>query len=225
MVEDYHISLDQMMELAGRNLADLAGQLLSDRRIALSSSRIIVCAGSGHNGGGGLTAARHLHNRGADITVILSSSEEKLKPATKIRLVTLRTLNVTILQATEAKDGLLSSADLIVDALVGYQLKGEPRGIVADLMNNMIASENPHIVSLDVPSGFLSDEGRFARLRLSPEATLTLALPKRGMDVPDRKARFGKLFLGDIGIPPELYRTMGVYVPPLFTTGPLMRLY
>ena len=57
MVEDFHIELVQMMENAGRNLADLAVRHFGPRST-------VVLAGSGGNGGGGLVAARHLANRG-----------------------------------------------------------------------------------------------------------------------------------------------------------------
>jgi NAD(P)H-hydrate epimerase len=53
MVQDLHIELLQMMENAGRNLADVA-----ITRIA--SVSVTVLAGPGGNGGGGLVAARHL---------------------------------------------------------------------------------------------------------------------------------------------------------------------
>src|SRR6516165_2572501 len=57
MIEDLHIDLVQMMENAGRNLAELAIRLFSP-------TTCVVLAGPGGNGGGGLAAARHLTNRG-----------------------------------------------------------------------------------------------------------------------------------------------------------------
>lgn len=67
MIEDYGIQLIQMMENAGRNLADLTGHLIG----ASPSGRIIcVVCGRGNNGGGGMVAARHLHNRGAIVHII-----------------------------------------------------------------------------------------------------------------------------------------------------------
>ena len=65
MVEDLHIELIQMMENAGRSLAQLA--------IArFAPARVTVLAGPGGNGGGGLVAARHLLNRGRTVSVVLS---------------------------------------------------------------------------------------------------------------------------------------------------------
>jgi len=57
MVEDLHIELVQMMENAGRGLAELA-------ITRFSPSSVTVLSGPGGNGGGGLVAARQLANRG-----------------------------------------------------------------------------------------------------------------------------------------------------------------
>ena len=63
MVDDLHIELIQMMENAGRNLAELAIS-------RFSPSSVTVLSGPGGNGGGGLVAARHLANRGCRVQVM-----------------------------------------------------------------------------------------------------------------------------------------------------------
>src|SRR5262250_1465462 len=65
MVEDLHIELVQMMENAGRSLAELAID-------QFSPGSVTVLAGPGGNGGGGLVGARHLANRGCRVQVVLS---------------------------------------------------------------------------------------------------------------------------------------------------------
>ena len=72
MIEDYHIELIQMMENAGRSFAKLARHMLGG---SAQSRRVVVLCGHGNNGGGGMTAARHLHNWGADVTVTLTKSK------------------------------------------------------------------------------------------------------------------------------------------------------
>lgn len=62
MIEDYGIQLIQMMENAGRNLAELARRRFLNSRP--SGQKVIVLAGTGGNGGGGLVCARRLHNWG-----------------------------------------------------------------------------------------------------------------------------------------------------------------
>jgi len=58
-VEETGPNLYQMMENAGRNLTAVALEMLGD---GSTESRILVLAGTGGNGGGGICAARHLAN-------------------------------------------------------------------------------------------------------------------------------------------------------------------
>ena len=53
-------NLFQMMENAGRNLAEMALERLGGD---WQEARVVVLAGTGGNGGGGITAAHHLANR------------------------------------------------------------------------------------------------------------------------------------------------------------------
>lgn len=76
MVEEWGINLYQMMENAGRNFAELARRQMGE---AVKSSRVVMLCGNGNNGGGGMTAARHLHNWGARVEVILVGDENHLK--------------------------------------------------------------------------------------------------------------------------------------------------
>src|SRR5215813_10687352 len=69
-VEETGPNLYQMMENAGRNLATLALEILGGYS---NRCRILVLAGTGGNGGGGICAARHLANRG--VPVVLSLAE------------------------------------------------------------------------------------------------------------------------------------------------------
>jgi len=64
MIEEYGIKLIQMMENAGRNLAEMARCMCDG---SLQRKRIVVLCGLGNNGGGGIVAARHLHNWGSQV--------------------------------------------------------------------------------------------------------------------------------------------------------------
>ena len=77
-ISDYGIELIQMMENAGCKLAELVNRLLG---ASLSGRSVCVLCGRGNNGGGGMVAARYLHNRGADAHVIRLAGELKAVPA------------------------------------------------------------------------------------------------------------------------------------------------
>ncbi|MEE8187533.1 MAG: NAD(P)H-hydrate epimerase, partial [Nitrososphaerales archaeon] len=93
MIDEYGIDLLIMMENAGKALAQLAKRTLSD---FVEGKKIAVLTGKGNNGGGGLVAARHLHNWGASIHVILGADEGELKDAPRKQLEILRRIGVEI---------------------------------------------------------------------------------------------------------------------------------
>ena len=62
----------------------------------------------------------------------------------------------------------------------------------------------------EAESLMFGETGQALGAHLSAAATLTLALPKTGLGV----AAVGELQLADIGIPAEVYRRIGVDVPP-----------
>jgi NAD(P)H-hydrate epimerase len=118
MIEVYKISLVQMMENAGRNLADCAQNLTRN----LDDPSFLFLNGSGNNGGGGLAAARHLINRGFDVKVKFIKDQTKLKGVVNQQWEIINHMGDYIVD-----DPATERFDLIIDAMVGYGLKGEPK--------------------------------------------------------------------------------------------------
>ncbi len=222
MIQDYRITLVQMMENAGRHLADLARQLLGG---SIVNKNITVVAGSGNNGGGGLVAARYLSNFGAEVTVLLGTPERKLKAIPLLRWQTIDKLPVkSIADADEFPQYLFKEAHLIVDAVIGYGLNSEPKGKAATVIDMILASENPRVLSLDIPSGLNGDSGMAATCCVKASATMTLALPKTGLLKPTAKPYVGDLYLADIGVPPSLYSKINLSDQNLFMDGHIIQL-
>ena len=213
MIEVYGIQLIQMMENAGRNLAELTRRMLGGQ---LSGRRIVILCGAGNNGGGGMVAARHLHNGGATVQIKLVGDPHHLKdiPAHQWRILTAMGL-------TANDDPDLAKADLILDALIGYGLSSNPRGAVAEWIERVNASKRP-VLALDTPSGLDTTTGVPAALCVRVEATMTLALPKTGLLTPQAQSFVGDLYIADIGVPPELYKRIGVTVAPIFSQGTII---
>ncbi|MCK5045847.1 MAG: NAD(P)H-hydrate epimerase [Candidatus Heimdallarchaeota archaeon] len=208
MMEEYQISLVQMMENAAYNLALLSKTLYPE------VENFIILAGKGNNGGGGLGAARRLHNWGFSVTVLLASEEESLKAVPAKQLEILKKLKIRILHKKDDFDKLLSKKSdrsLIIDALLGYSLKGNPRGNYEYLINKANESDLP-IISLDIPSGIEGTEGLLLKPAIKANITVTLALPKTAFLNKTAKPNLGRLFVADISVPIELYEEMGVKV-------------
>jgi len=219
MVEKYSVQLIQMMENAGLGLAELSRRFLGG---TVLGKRVAVVAGGGNNGGGGLAAARRLHNWGAGVSVITPS--EKFSGVPRLQWEILRNLSIEITVGSPGIKELSTSAyDLIIDALIGYGLKGNPRQPVAGFID-AINSQESKVISLDVPSGLNLDSGAVQTPTIRASATLTLALPKFGLAKEEARLVVGELYLADISVPRELYSEMGIEVGPLFSSGGLIRL-
>lgn len=211
-VEEFGLGILQMMENAGRSLAENVFDMLGG-----TAAKVTVLAGAGGNGGGGLCCARHLRNRGVDVCVVLDRPPEAARGAAANQLQILKAAGVEPIDATQA-ERFVSQSALVIDALVGYGLKGAPRGPTASLIElcNRCAAR---VLALDVPSGIDATTGDAAGVAIRPERTLTLALPKTGL------ARIGgDLYLADIGIPPVLFRRIGPTVAPVFGPNSWLRL-
>ena len=207
-IEETGPNLYQMMENAGRNLAAMTIRLLGSE---WRDERIVVLAGTGGNGGGGICGARHLANRGGNVSVVVSD-------ATNLREVPARQLAIY-----RGTDGRVLGPDelggldpsLILDAVIGYSLSGPPRGPAFHMIEWALSEEAP-VLSLDVPSGIDSTTGGAPGIHVVAAHTMTLALPKTGLD----GVAVGDLRLADIGIPRETYRRAGLAVPAgLFGDG------
>ena len=116
-VEDFRLGILQMMENAGRNLALHAMEMLDNQ-----PGKIITCAaGSGGNGGGGICAARHLHNRGYRINLLLTRPFGDLQGAAKDQLE---------IMLNSIKEKILALPD---DTIVwpGHNYGGSPTSTIA----------------------------------------------------------------------------------------------
>ena len=222
MIEDYGISLVQMMENAGRDLAHLARRRFLDGNA--TARRVLVLAGTGGNGGGGLVCARRLHNWGADVHVVVTSQPDQFTEIPLHHLTTLQHMDIPVGVAGERVD--LPPADLIIDAILGYSLHGAPTGQAAALIRAANAHGAP-ILALDVPSGVDTTTGTALEPVIQATATLTLALPKEGLRVEETKHRIGELYLGDISVPPELYGKppLDLNVADVFARDEIVRLW
>jgi NAD(P)H-hydrate epimerase len=219
MVEDYGIDLARMMENAGRGLAIVARDRFLDGDAA--GRRVVVLAGRGNNGGGGLVCARRLHGWGARVTVVLSRAPERFEGVAAQQLRMVRRLGIEV--CAGAADRVSPGAELVVDALIGYSLAGGASGIDAELITAANAGAAP-VLSLDTPSGVDAATGEAPGVAIAATATVTLALPKAGLA--RARDRVGELYLADIGVPPTLYtEAFGLATGPIFSRSDILRVW
>ena len=219
MIEKYSITLVQMMENAGRNLARLAQVLFLPHQ---SDLPIVVLAGTGGNGGGALVCARRLLAWEHKVQVLLAN-ESRMTPVTKHQLDILNNMkaDISIGDSFTGKD----EAALIIDGLLGYSLDGDPRNNIKTMIE-WANSQNAPVLSLDTPSGIDLSTGKIQDPAIRAVATMTLAMPKIGLFNPEVIPHRGDLYLADIGVPTELYSedSLNLPVKPIFSKAEILRL-
>src|SRR5947208_3319729 len=116
-IERYHVPGIVLMENAARAVANAACEMLDHN----CAGEILVLCGGGNNGGDGLAAARHLHNRGADVSIALTIDPAKYKGDALINWQIAQAMG---LPATPADPQSIerSQALLIIDAVFGTGL-------------------------------------------------------------------------------------------------------
>ena len=210
MVEEVGVWLVQMMENAGRWVAEVV-------RAERGRGAVVVLAGPGGNGGGGLVAARHLFNAGFEVAVVLVGERERLSTVTAHQLMIVEQMGI----AVSDRDPIdrVGGADVVVDAMVGYSVQGPLRGAAADACAAANAAPG-WVLSLDLPSGVDADYGG-AETVVAADATVTLCLPKSGLH---HSAAVGRLLVADISVPAAVVKKVAGGPAPLFWMGPLLEI-
>lgn len=111
-----------------------------------------------------------------------------------------------------------------MDGIIGYSLRGAPRGRVAEMIRWANEQKLP-VLALDLPSGLNASTGEALEPTVRAAATMTLALPKVGLRTAEKKV-VGDLYLADIGVPPELYSLapLNMDIGPLFAQKQILLL-
>jgi NAD(P)H-hydrate epimerase len=187
----------ELMENAGLNVAVLARRMLGG---SVTGRKVCCIAGKGNNGGDALVAARHLHNWGASVKVVLGGSKDEIRDVPARQLATVERMGIPI----EGPRGRVDDSEILVDGLLGYGSKGNPRDLVAVLIRDSNSSGMP-ILAVDLPSGLDPTTGEPNEPCIIARATVTFGMLKTGFLNPKSHRFVGELYLADISMPRELY--------------------
>ncbi len=153
-IESGEVTGLELMERAGRGVVEAVFEEWP--KLAQSSHRAVVLCGPGNNGGDGFVVARLLKEWGWEVEVFLYGNPEKLPPDAKVNYERWRALGAV--SGLDAFDPWDSSYSLGVDALFGTGLARAIDQKTAGYARNLRVV--PHVVSVDIPSGYCSDSGR-----------------------------------------------------------------
>lgn len=210
------LDIAQMMELAAWHLMTLCILM----NIA-KQDYIVILAGKGNNGGGGIAAARHMYNYGwKRVRIVLAEKDKHLSPNAAHHLALARKMRVPVVSyhshSKDAKDDI-ERADVIIDALLGSNLSGDPRGPYAELIT-LANDASAQIIALDIPSGLNPNTGGCHNPCIKADATLMLALAKHCCRVRKDREHLGNVYLADLGVPAWMYDLVHPGARPSFSS-------
>ena len=168
---------------------------------------VVVFAGPGNNGGDALAVARLMAGMGYPVDVFLFNVKGKLSPdceQNKKRIVEgdkVKSFTEVTLQFDLPK---LNASTLVVDGLFGSGLNKPLSGGFASLVKYINQSESM-VVSIDVPSGLMSDDNTYNIQSniVCADLTLTLQQKKLAFMFADCQRYIGRLKVLDIGLSRE----------------------
>jgi hydroxyethylthiazole kinase-like uncharacterized protein yjeF len=89
--------------------------------------------------------------------------------------------------------------DVVIDALLGTGLKGEPREETSRVIEQINGDDAP-VLAVDIPSGVNASTGEVAGAAVQADVTVTMHGPKVGLAVAPGRFHAGEIEIADIGL-------------------------
>jgi len=204
-------------ELLMENAARAAYCALAEKFGPLQGKRALCFAGPGNNGGDAIALARHLHDAGAQVTLLLTRQAKEYRGAAGFYLRLARRAGVEIKRAVTRMYGVpqqmrelanidvmsgVAQPDIIVDGLLGTGLTGDPRppyDTLIETLNHL--GQNAFVLALDIPSGLSGLTGQPAKHTVAADLTVTFEAVKLGLAMHHARPYTGEIVVPPIGIP------------------------
>ncbi|MGE4349447.1 MAG: NAD(P)H-hydrate dehydratase [Candidatus Berkiella sp.] len=173
-----------------------------------TAQKILVCCGSGNNGGDGFVFARIAQAAGLDVTVC------------DLKLIDVQRLSVEARQAREAwlscghvvpsfEEIDFLEIDVVVDAILGTGLQNELDSVFTQaikIINQAKAQHRIGVFALDVPSGLNADTGTISTVAINADVTVTFVGLKVGLFCAEAYDCLGQLYFDALGVDESAYR-------------------
>ena len=194
VVGAYGLPIELMMENAGLVLAQLIRENVD------ITADIVIGAGNGNNGGGGLVAARRLAGWGYKVFLDIPSPISRSLPKMQLKRAHLFGVKPFSSQCNPR---------VWVDAYLGFSQRVPLAATFSAAIKNANAAQVLRI-ALDLPTGILE---KSADKMFKPDIVLTLAAPKLVLNVLSAAVR---IYIADIGIPKKVYEEYNIEMPEFY---------
>jgi NAD(P)H-hydrate epimerase len=199
-IEKRGIKSGALMERAGEAAFAILRQLWPQAK------RVLICSGTGQNGGDGFVVARLAQASDLQVTVTVIGEPKNIHGDALTNVERLRKTPVAMI---EWKPGLLNDTDVIVDAMLGTGLDRPVTETHREVIAAINASGKP-VLAIDVPSGLNADTGQPLGAAVKAQATVTFVGMKAGLLTGNGPDHCGRIYFSDLNIPAAVYEA----VPP-----------
>lgn len=215
--ERYGIPSILLMENAAHAVALVITEKLGG---SVKDRFINILAGTGNNGGDGAALARILWTQGANCFVYLFGKVESLSGDARVNFDSIKKFddsesmngasgNCLILfeDYDPERLNIPTHHDVVVDALFGTGLTRPLSGPLGELVRRIGDQSircGQMFVSIDIPSGLLSDNSEVVGPTFPADFTVTFTAPKSANVFSPASEINGELIVADIGSPPDL---------------------
>ena len=184
----------ELMERASKAFADAFSNFFSLQK------KVLVLAGTGNNGGDGLAVARLLRQMGYQVEINLIRISGQVSPDCQINFDRLERSSIKEISGED--EIVLAESDVIIDAIFGSGLNRPVSGFVAEMIRKINSSNLP-VVSIDIPSGLLTDQIDLEGAVINAAKTITFQRPKLTFLLPETGSYAGEWTVSDIGLDEE----------------------
>ena len=195
--QEHGLSSPTLMQNAGKSAANIfEAHVLHPH--TTNVLEILFLIGPGNNGGDGLVMARHLAQAGASISLYHWKDHH----------LTIQGKDVPEPEVATRLETQIQNASYIIDALLGTgrsrPLPEDMCALVKSVHEERERRPNLRIVAVDLPTGLNADTGEVDPGAIPVDTTITLACPKQGFFFFPGRDYIGELYVGSIGLPPDM---------------------
>lgn len=126
-------------------------------------NKVVIVCGPGNNGADGLSLGIKLHLRARKVKLYCFGNPNKLSKANEYYIEQAQEIGVPITFMDEDDIRMFiddaRKADVVVDAMFGFGLNSEVRGLAKTLINEINNLYAVDIISIDIPTGLNPDTG------------------------------------------------------------------
>jgi ADP-dependent NAD(P)H-hydrate dehydratase / NAD(P)H-hydrate epimerase len=191
----------EYIEKAANSLAQKVIEISSLKK----SKKIVLLLGKGNNAADGLLTSILLIKKGYEVKALQLFDEKLFSKECLYFFKILQKENLVekIYSHENLKiiDLKIQKDEIILDAIFGTGFKGEPQGVVLDVISFVNKLDNLKI-SIDIPSGLDGSTGK-AKVAIKADYTLYIELPKNGFFLNQGWDLIGKLIKIDLGLSKE----------------------